>query len=73
MLRSKIGEGGVMRTYGFLVGVQIEGDPELEKLASRIADSITFVDGVGQIDVESLGEVDVYDGPRESTNAGETV
>jgi len=73
MLRSKIGEGGQLKTYGFLVGVQIEGDPELEKLASRIADSITFVDGVGQIDVESLGEGGVYERTRESTNAGETV
>lgn len=61
-----------MRTYGFLVGVEIEGDnPNLEAITLKLADACTFVDGVATIDVESLGEVDVYDGPEQRT--GEAV
>jgi hypothetical protein len=61
MLRSKIGEGGPLKTYGFLVGIEVEGDPDLEFLTVKLADSVKWVEGVGTVDVESLGEVDVYE------------
>ncbi len=50
-----------MKTYGFLVGVQVEGDPDLEHIVGKLADSLAFVENIGVVDVESLGEVDVYD------------
>lgn len=53
---------GPTRTFGFLVSVEIE-DKILtpEQAAMRLGDAFSFVEGIGEVDVQSLGEVDTVD------------
>lgn len=48
--------------HGFLVGVEMEeGAPtSAEQVALRLADACSFMEGIGKIDVESLGKLDIY-------------
>ena len=67
MLQSKSGQSAPISVHGFLVGVEIEeGTIDPEKVALRLAEGLTFMEGVGKVDVEHLGAIDVYD-PSEET------
>ena len=48
------------RLYGFLVGVEIEDgrDATPETVAMKLSDALSFVEGVGLVDVDFLGEVE---------------
>ncbi len=48
------------RLYGFLVGVEIAdgGDITPESVSMKLSDALSFVEGVGLVDVECLGEVE---------------
>lgn len=60
MLRPE--KGIAISTYGFLVGVELEdtGSTTPSQVANRLADSLSFMEGTGEVDVESLGKVDIY-------------
>jgi len=52
-------KGGPLRTFGFLVAADLEEGVDPNKLANRLAEGIWHIAGVGNIDVEMLGEVEV--------------
>ena len=55
------GKSGAIRTYGFLISLEIQdGETTPEKAANLLADSLTFHEGIGQVDIEQLGEIDIY-------------
>ena len=61
MLQQKPDGNGTIRLYGFLVGIEIEeGETTPEHVANRLADSVSFIEGVGRCNIESLGEI-TYD------------
>lgn len=65
MLQRKPGQGAdvKLRTFGFLLSAEIEqGETTPEQVAVRLADALTFVEGVGNVQCELLGEIDVLDG-----------
>lgn len=49
--------------HGFLVGVEIEdeGHATPETVALRLAESLTFVEDIGEVDVEHLGKIQKYE------------
>lgn len=57
-------ENGSTTIQGFLVGVEVEDTSTVtpQQIAERIADSLTFMEGVGRVDVEKLGRIEVEDG-----------
>ena len=59
----KIGTDNVkVITLGFLVAVEIqEGADNVTFLRQRLADALTWVEGVGKVEVEVLGEIDCYE------------
>jgi hypothetical protein len=63
------GKDEAISVYGFLVAVEIS-DSDTDKVhrdvALRLADGPSFIEGVGSIDVECLGKVDIY--PEETEN-----
>jgi len=60
--RAESGEKPVLGTYGFLVSVElVEGKVDPSTLTGKLAESLTWVDHVGKIDVDLLGKVDVVD------------
>lgn len=49
-----------VKTYAFLLAVEIEdGGPAYDKIIERLAGSLSFMEGVGRVDAEALGEIDV--------------
>ena len=54
-------------THGFLLSVAIYKGAAMspEQIAMRLADSLAFIEGIGHVDVESLGEIDVIDAKHE--------
>jgi hypothetical protein len=62
MLRRESQKGDVV-IHGFLLGVEVEenGPTSPEQIAARLADSLAFMEGIGKVDVEVLGKVELYD------------
>lgn len=65
MLRSRIGEGGPLKTFGYLIAVEVESTaPSQEFIQMKLVDSLGFVEGVGKVEAEPLGEIPVYEEQR---------
>lgn len=50
-----------LSVYGFLVGVQLVEGLKPEEVAMKLADALNFVEGIGDITVDILGQVDVVE------------
>ena len=62
MLQRENGSGKPLKTFAFLVAVELEeGTLDTDAAASKIADALLWVEGVGDIDVTVMGEVDVIE------------
>ena len=63
MLKDKTQPHGRLIEHGFLISVEIEerGRFTSEKVALKLADALAFCEGIGTVDVEELGAVEVYD------------
>ena len=48
-------------TWGFLVAVELEEGLSPEKVVQKLGDALLWVEKVGDVSVESLGEIDVYE------------
>lgn len=60
------GKDSPLTMHGFLVGVElVESITTPEQVALRLADSLGFMEGIGHVDVESLGIIEVI--PDEDT------
>lgn len=57
------GKDSILHTYGYLVSVELAegGNTSSEKVASRLADACAYMEDVGAIDVDPLGQVETYD------------
>ena len=51
--------GKETKTYGFICAVELEDGVDVTYIAERLAGGLTFIEGVGEVDVECLGEIDV--------------
>lgn len=53
------------RTIQFLVDAEVrDGGPNYEKLVCYLSDALTFVDGVGHVEITYLG--DIVEDPRDT-------
>ena len=53
---------GALRTYAFLLSVELQdGEIMPEAVVNALSDSLNFKEGVGQVLIENLGELDVYE------------
>lgn len=60
--RKPDGKEPKLHTYGFLIGVELEaGVLTAEQAALRLGDALSFVEGVGRVDVDCLGEIEAYE------------
>lgn len=60
MLQRKTNKEPVTSVYGYLVSVEIEdGVTSPEAVTAKLADSVTWVEGVGDVTVDLLGRIDV--------------
>ena len=54
--------------HGFLIGVEAEEGLLLDLISDRLACSLTFIEGVGKVEIEYLGLLDTYDEDETSTS-----
>lgn len=49
--------------FGFLVSIEIalDGGPSISRIQEILADAVAWVEGTGKVDVECLGEIEVYE------------
>lgn len=53
-------------THGFILSVELTDGVSPEHVRLKLADALTWVEGIGDVDVDYLGEVDRY--PAEMPN-----
>lgn len=53
-------EAAPLTTHGLLIGIEIEEGVNIEALMARMVDSISYMDGVGRVEAEHIGEVGDY-------------
>jgi len=51
-----------VKTYGFLIAVEVEPKVDHNKLILKLMEGPRFMEGIGHIDIEELGEVEVVEG-----------
>ena len=66
MYQHRIGDPTVVITgHGFLVYVEAAGAVNPSDIAQRLAGALTFIEGVGPVDVDYMGEIDVVESKKE--------
>jgi len=50
-----------VKFYGFLIQIEVEDGVDANKLALKLADACSFVEGVGKTEVEFMGVIDQYE------------
>lgn len=53
--------GKDVQLHGFLVGVELEPGVDAIFISERLAGALTFIEGVGEVDTEHLGIIEVLD------------
>lgn len=64
MLKGTVGQASEVTVQGFLVAVELEEGTDVQMVMTKLADALTWVEGIGSIDIDHLGLVDTYDGPE---------
>lgn len=57
------------KVYGFLCGVELEDGLYPEEIANKLCDAVRFIEGVGDVTVDLLGEVEFVE--ETETTVGE--
>lgn len=60
MLTGNNHEALPVTTHGFLVGVELEASVKIDELMYKLVDSLSFVEGVGRVEAEHIGEMGDY-------------
>lgn len=58
MLQRKPSGNAPLRQWAYLIAVEIEdGEITPEQVSMRLSDALSFVEGIGTVDVDQLGEI----------------
>lgn len=62
MIQTHKGQGKNMLTHGFLLAVEVDVDAnvDISVVRAKLIDSLAWMEGVGNVDIESLGTIDCY-------------
>lgn len=67
-------QNGKLATHGFIVAVEVGGEAiTIDALMDKLGDALRFVDGVGQVEIEHLGELDIIEGINVTIKDTETL
>lgn len=61
MLKNKDTVAGevVLPVHGFLVAIEVEKGTDIDKIGNTLADTLMMIEGVGGLEVNHLGEIEV--------------
>lgn len=62
MLQSHTGKTDKLKAYGWIVGVEAHESVDPNTVTQKLADALAWVEGIGTVDVEYLGEIETLDG-----------
>lgn len=54
--------GKDVKTHGFICAIEIEEGRNIMDIVNRLGESVMWMEGIGEIDVEHLGEITVIAG-----------
>lgn len=60
MLTGNNHEALPVTTHGFLIGVELESHVAIDHLMHKLVDAISYVEGVGRVEAEHIGEMGDY-------------
>lgn len=52
-------------TEGFMIAVEVEDGTSVGHMKNKLADALTWVEGVGKVDVDYMGRISVYNETKE--------
>lgn len=59
---------GKLKLVGLLIGVEIQTDEvDIEYLTNKVHDAMSCIEGVGEAEIEFLGEMDLEDEPPQGS------
>jgi len=61
-----------VEVHGFLCGIELKADINIEDVMDHLADGVRYLEGVGDIDVNYLGQLEVIDGEQVMVRETET-
>jgi len=59
--RHRVDEDVTITGHGFIIHVEVEDGVSPESISEKLAGALTFVEGVGPVDVTYLGEIELVD------------
>ena len=63
--------GADLSLHGFICGVELEKGTDAAFIAGRLKEGIMWIEGVGDIEVEHMGEIHVYPEKTKEVNQNE--
>lgn len=60
MLKGGNHQASPLITHGFLVGIEIEEGRSIDLVMNRMVDAVTYLDGIGRVEAEHIGEMGDY-------------
>ena len=66
-------EDTIKDTLGFMVAVDVVEGMNPESIMDKLGDSISYMEGVGNIDIDYMGTLETIDGVPVAVNETETV
>jgi hypothetical protein len=61
MLKATINDTLDISVEGFLIAAEVEKGTDIEAIGNKLADALTFMEGIGQIEVNHLGALELVD------------
>lgn len=61
MLSNKVNKSEKLDVHGFLIGCEVEDGLDLDRLMKKIGETLNWYPGVGSVDIEHLGKIDVIE------------
>jgi len=61
MLTGNTNKDDKLQVHGFLIGIEIEDGLDLERLMRKLGETLNWYPGVGTVDIEHLGKIEVID------------
>lgn len=61
LLSNKTSKSEKLDVHGFLIGCEVEDGLDLDRLMKKIGETLNWYPGVGSVDIEHLGKIDVIE------------
>jgi len=65
LLRSNNGQADKLVVHGILVGIEVAPEINIETVINLVADTLMLTDGIGAVECEHLGEIEVLESQTE--------